>query len=53
MARLLSSLFAPGAGWKGDGDDKSGKADATAGASSLRRRDNSSRGAVGEEKRSV
>ncbi|CAD6243975.1 unnamed protein product [Miscanthus lutarioriparius] len=52
MARLLS-LFAPGAGWKGDGDDKSGKADATAGASSLRRRENSSRGAVGEEKRSV
>jgi E3 ubiquitin-protein ligase ATL6/9/15/31/42/55 len=52
MARLLS-LFAPGAGWKGDGDDKSGKADATAGASSLRRRENSSSGAVGEEKRSV
>lgn len=51
MARLLS-LFTPGAGWKGDGDDKSGKAEATA-ASSLRRRENSSRGAVGEEKRSV
>ncbi|XP_066318703.1 E3 ubiquitin-protein ligase ATL6-like [Miscanthus floridulus] len=51
MARLLS-LFAPGTGWKGDGDDKSGKADTT-GASSLRRRENSSRGAVGEEKRSA
>nr|CAB3446978.1 unnamed protein product [Digitaria exilis] len=51
VARLVS-LFAPGAGWKGDGDDRSGKADAT-GASSVRRRENSSRGAVAEEKRSV
>ncbi|RLM78906.1 hypothetical protein C2845_PM12G18020 [Panicum miliaceum] len=51
VARLMS-LFAPGAGWMGDGDDKSGKADAT-GASSVRRRENSSRGAVAEEKRSV
>ncbi|CAO1942093.1 unnamed protein product [Urochloa humidicola] len=51
VARLVS-LFAPGAGWKAEGDDKSGKGDAT-GASSLRRRDNSSRGAVAQEKRSV
>ncbi|KAG2651762.1 RING-H2 finger protein ATL38-like [Panicum virgatum] len=53
VARLMS-LFAPGAGWMGDGvgDDKSGKADAT-GSSSVRRRENSSRGAVTEEKRSV
>ncbi|RLN08810.1 RING-H2 finger protein ATL38-like [Panicum miliaceum] len=51
VARLMS-LFAPGAGWMGDGDDKSGKADAT-GASSVRRRENSSHGAVAEEKRSV
>ncbi|XP_062221105.1 E3 ubiquitin-protein ligase ATL31-like [Phragmites australis] len=51
VARLLS-LFVPGAGWKGDGDDMSGKV-ADAGASSLRRRENSSRGGVREEKRSV
>ncbi|CAO2039329.1 unnamed protein product [Urochloa humidicola] len=51
VARLMS-LFSPGAGWKAEGDDKSGKGDA-AGASSHRRRDNSSRGAVAEEKRSV
>ncbi|TVU29584.1 hypothetical protein EJB05_21158, partial [Eragrostis curvula] len=51
VARLLS-LFTPGAGRKGDGDDKSLKAD-VAGASSNRRRENSSRGAVGGEKRSV
>ncbi|TVU29573.1 hypothetical protein EJB05_21147, partial [Eragrostis curvula] len=50
VARLLS-LFTPGAGRKGDGDDKSLKAD-VAGASSNRRRENSSRGAVGGEKRS-
>ncbi|CAL4887168.1 unnamed protein product [Urochloa decumbens] len=41
VARLVS-LFAPGAGWKAEGDDKSGKG-----------RDSSSRGAVAEEKRSV
>ncbi|GJM85322.1 hypothetical protein PR202_ga01761 [Eleusine coracana subsp. coracana] len=51
VARLLSRL-APGAGWKGDGGDKSVKVDAE-GATSLRRRENSSRGAVVEEKRSV
>ncbi|TKW39853.1 hypothetical protein SEVIR_1G207100v4 [Setaria viridis] len=51
VARLMS-LFAPGAGWKADGDDRSGRGDAT-GASSFRRRENSSRGAVAEEKRSV
>ncbi|KAJ1279659.1 hypothetical protein BS78_04G171100 [Paspalum vaginatum] len=51
VSRLVS-LFAPGAGWKADGDDKSGNAVAT-GASSLRRRENSSRGAVEEDKRSV
>ncbi|CAN6244803.1 unnamed protein product [Urochloa humidicola] len=51
VARLMS-LFSPGAGWKAEGDDKSGKGDAT-GPNSLRRRENSSRGAVAEEKRSV
>ncbi|KQJ99986.1 hypothetical protein BRADI_3g46500v3 [Brachypodium distachyon] len=45
VARLIS-LFAPGAGWKGDDEDRSG-----AGGSSRRRRDESARGA-GEEKRS-
>ncbi|WVZ74932.1 hypothetical protein U9M48_023046 [Paspalum notatum var. saurae] len=49
VARLVS-LFAPGAGWKADGDDKS----ATEASSLRRRRENSSgRGAVEEEKRSV
>jgi len=52
VARLMS-LFAPGAGWVSDGDDKSGKADATGASSAVRRRENSSRGAVTEEKRSV
>jgi E3 ubiquitin-protein ligase ATL6/9/15/31/42/55 len=51
VARLMS-LFVPGAGWKADGDDRSGRGDAT-GVSSFRRRENSSRGAVAEEKRSV
>ncbi|KAL6899723.1 hypothetical protein ACP4OV_006381 [Aristida adscensionis] len=46
VSRLLS-LLAPA-----DGDDRSGKA-ADAAASSLRHRENSSRGGVGEEKRSV
>jgi len=52
VARLMS-LFAPGAGWMSDGDDKSGKADATGASSAVRRRENSSRGAAAEEKRSV
>uniref|UniRef100_A0A0E0NGQ1 RING-type E3 ubiquitin transferase n=1 Tax=Oryza rufipogon TaxID=4529 RepID=A0A0E0NGQ1_ORYRU len=48
VARLLS-LFVPGAGWKGDDEGKSSKA---AEGSSRRRRDESARGGVGEEKRS-
>ncbi|KAF0906469.1 hypothetical protein E2562_011462 [Oryza meyeriana var. granulata] len=47
VARILS-LFVPGAGWKGDDEGKSGKAE----GSSRRRRDESARGGVGEEKRS-
>ncbi|KAL5207360.1 hypothetical protein ABZP36_031795 [Zizania latifolia] len=47
VSRLLS-LFVPGAGWKGDDEGKSGKAE----GSSPRRRGESARGGVVEEKRS-